>query len=139
MIHMKVYDGKNKILGRLASRVAEDLLAGEEVRVVNVERTFVTGRKNELYEIYRKKRERGKQRKGPYYPRRPEKIFKRTVRGMVPYQQPRGRKAFKSLRAYIGVPSEFEGEEFEGGEIKDSEGEKGLALEEISQHLGAEF
>ena len=136
---MKVYDGENKILGRLASQITQDLLDGEEVRVVNAEKIFVTGRKKELYQIYKEKRERGKQRKGPYYPRRPERIFKRTVRGMLPYQQPRGRKAFKRLRAYIGVPSEFEGKDSVGDELKDSEGKVGLSLGDISKHLGAEF
>lgn len=136
---MMVYDGENKILGRLASQITQDLLDGEQVRVVNAEKIFVTGRKKELYQIYKEKRERGKQRKGPYYPRRPERIFKRTVRGMLPYQQPRGRKAFKRLRAYIGVPSEFEGKDFVGDELKDSEGKVGLSLGDISKHLGAEF
>ncbi|MFW6040394.1 MAG: 50S ribosomal protein L13 [Thermoplasmatota archaeon] len=136
---MKVYDGQDKILGRLASKVAEDLLNGEEVKVVNSEKIFVSGRKDEIYEIYRTKRERGKQRKGPYYPRRPERIFKRTVRGMLPYQQPRGRKAFKRLRAYIGVPSEFEGKVEKLDKLKSSDGIKGLTLGEISEHLGAKF
>jgi len=136
---MKVYDGENKILGRLATRVAEDLLSGEDVRVVNAEKIFITGDKITILEDFKKKRERGKIRKGPYYPRRPERIFKRTVRGMLPYQQPRGRKAFKRLRAYIGVPSEFEDKEFLGDEVKTTETSRGLTLEEISKHLGAKF
>ncbi|MFO7792939.1 MAG: 50S ribosomal protein L13 [Candidatus Saliniplasma sp.] len=136
---MKVYDGEDKILGRLATQVAEDLLSDEDVRVVNAEKVFITGDKTKILEDYKEKRERGKVRKGPYYPRRPERIFKRTVRGMLPYQQPRGRKAFKRLRAYIGVPSEFEGKEFLGDEVKTTETSRGLPLEEISKHLGAKF
>ncbi|MGM0405771.1 MAG: 50S ribosomal protein L13 [Thermoplasmatota archaeon] len=136
---MKVYDGEGKILGRLATKIAEELLSGEDVRVVNAEKVFITGDKITILEDYKKKRERGKIRKGPYYPRRPERIFKRSVRGMLPYQQPRGRKAFKRLRAYIGVPSEFEGKEFLGDEVKTTETSRGLTLEEISKHLGANF
>ncbi|MFW6037957.1 MAG: 50S ribosomal protein L13 [Candidatus Saliniplasma sp.] len=136
---MKVYDGEDKILGRLATKIAKDLLSGEDVRVVNAEKVFITGDKVTILEDYKKKRERGKIRKGPYYPRRPERIFKRTVRGMLPYQQPRGRKAFKRLRAYIGIPSEFEGKEFVGDEVKTTETSRGLTLGEISKHLGAKF
>ncbi|MFW6141357.1 MAG: 50S ribosomal protein L13 [Candidatus Saliniplasma sp.] len=136
---MKVYDGEDKILGRLATKIAKDLLSGEEVRVVNAEKVFITGDKVTILEDYKKKRERGKIRKGPYYPRRPERIFKRSVRGMLPYQQPRGRKAFKRLRAYIGIPSEFEGKKFVGDEVKTTETSRGLTLGEISKHLGAKF
>ncbi len=136
---MKVYDGEGKILGRLASRVASDLLDGEEIHVVNADKVFVIGNKQEIYKDYREKRERGKQRKGPYYPRRPEKIFKRTVRGMMPYQKPRGRKAFKSLRAYVGIPSEMKDEEIIEPDIKSSKGKIGLSVGEIAEHLGAEF
>ncbi|MFW6305070.1 MAG: 50S ribosomal protein L13 [Candidatus Saliniplasma sp.] len=136
---MKVYDGEDKILGRLATKIAKDLLSGEDVRVVNAEKVFITGDKVTILEDYKKKRERGKIRKGPYYPRRPERILKRTVRGMLPYQQPRGRKAFKRLRAYIGIPSEFEGKEFVGDEVKTTETSRGLTLGEISKHLGAKF
>lgn len=136
---MNVYDGDNKIMGRLATQIAEDLLSGEEVRVVNAEKIMITGQKKKILAKYRKNRERGKQRKGPYYPRRPEKIFKRTVRGMLPYQQPRGRKALKRFRAYIDIPKEFEGEEFLGQDIKDAEGIKSISLGKVSEHLGAKF
>ena len=41
---------------------------------------------------------------GPKFPRRPDDIFRRAVRGMVPYRKPTGRKAFKTLRVYVGIP-----------------------------------
>jgi len=136
---MKVYNGDNKILGRLATQIAEDLLSGEEVRVVNAEKITITGRKNKILAKYRKNRERGKIRKGPYYPRRPEQIFKRTVRGMLPYQKPRGRKALKRFRAYIGIPKGFEEKEFQGEGLKKAQGIKGITLKEVSEYLGAKF
>ncbi len=136
---MKVYDGDHKVLGRLATLVAQDLLNGEDVRVVNAEKVFIIGNKDMIFRKYRKNRERGKQRKGPFYPRRPERIFKRTVRGMLPYQQPRGRKAFKQLRAYIGIPREFEDKEIIVPEVKDAEGSKGVMLKDVSSYLGAKF
>jgi len=136
---MKVYDAEDKILGRLASHVASDILDGEEVKVVNAEKVFIVGNKKKILENYKEKRARGKQMNGPYFPRRPEKIFRRTVRGMIPHQEPRGRKAFKRLRAYIGTPSELENEEIINPDVKDSTGKLGLTLEEISEHLGAKF
>ncbi len=136
---MKVYDGEGKILGRLASEVAQEILDGEEIRIVNAEKIFITGEKQNILDKYKTKRARGKQMNGPNFPRRPEKIFRRTVRGMVPHREPRGRKAFKRLYAYIGTPSEFEDEEIIDPDVKDSTGKLGLTLGEVSEHLGAKF
>jgi len=67
----------------------------------------------------------------------PDQIVKRTIRGMIPYQTPHGRAAFKKLRCYIGIPKEFEGKKFE----KITEAKKQpidfLTVEEISRSLGA--
>ncbi len=136
---MKVYDAQDKILGRLATHIVKDLLAGEEVNVINAEKAFITGRKDDILADYRQRRDRGKQRKGPFYPSRPEKLFKRTVRGMLPYQQPRGRKAYKNLRTHIGIPKGFEKIKFVEEDIKTAEGQPGINLGEISRHLGAKF
>ena len=44
---MKIIDGQETILGRLASNVAKMALQGEEVAVVNCEKVIITGtRKN---------------------------------------------------------------------------------------------
>ncbi len=136
---MKVYDAEEKVLGRLASIIAKDLLKGEEVNVINVEKAVVTGKRSGILAEYRAWRDRGKQRKGPFYPRKPEKIFKRTVRGMLPYQQPKGRTAYNNLRAFIGVPEKFKDIETFGKDTKSVEGLSGITLEDISKHLGAKF
>ncbi|MEF8833049.1 MAG: 50S ribosomal protein L13 [Candidatus Thermoplasmatota archaeon] len=136
---MKVYDAEDKVLGRLASQVASEILDGKEVKVVNAEKSFIVGDKESILEKYRERRARGKQMNGPKFPRRPERIFRRTVRGMIPHQEPRGRKAFKRLRAYIGTPSELENKDIIEPDVKDSTGKLGLTLEEISEHLGANF
>ena len=61
-----------------------------------------------VFSKYQKMREISHKRKGPHFPRMPDRILKRTVRGMVPYQTPRGRSAIKNLKVYIGTPKEFE-------------------------------
>ncbi|MFP3872466.1 MAG: 50S ribosomal protein L13 [Candidatus Natronoplasma sp.] len=136
---MKVYDADGKILGRLASKVASELLDGEEIKVVNSEKIFIIGNKKNILTDYEQKRARGKQINAPDFSRRPERIFKRTVRGMLPRDKPRGRKAFKRLRPYIGVPSELEDEEIIEPDVKGSEGKLGISLGEVSKHLGAKF
>ena len=105
-----VIDGTDMVLGRLASHVAKRLLNGEKVIVVNVDKIVVTGTsKNSILEKYYKKlRLRSNvnpRRHGPFIPRSPEGIFRRTVRGMLPRRKYKGRMAYKRLRVYRGVPS----------------------------------
>ena len=46
--------------------------------------------------------------RGPFHHRAPSKIFKRSVRGMLPYKTFRGRSALKRLRAFEGVPPRYQ-------------------------------
>ena len=140
MINMKVIDATNMILGRLASRVAKMLLEGEEVVIVNAEKAVITGNKSYIIEKYQERRNIGSVRKGPYYPRMPDRILRRTVRGMLPIKKPSGRQAYKRLRVYIGVPEEFQNVEFEIIEdAKNRHVRNYMTLGELSKHLGARF
>lgn len=135
---MAIIDATDAPIGRIASIVAKRLLQGEEIHIVNAEKAIITGDKTEIKQRYKKKREiGGTKRKGPYFPRMPHMILKRTVRGMLPYQQPKGRKAFKRLRVYIGIPKEFEGKEIEKMEFRKSE--KYITLKELSEYLGVKW
>ena len=110
---MKVIDASNLVLGRAASAIAKMLLDGERVVVVNAEKAVITGRKEEILERYKEKRDRGSVRKGPFYPKMPDRIFRRTVRGMLPYKKPSGKNAYRKLMVYIGVPDEYKNAEFD--------------------------
>ncbi|RLG72692.1 MAG: 50S ribosomal protein L13 [Methanobacteriota archaeon] len=110
---MIVINAENKVLGRLASIAAKKLLQGEKVVVVNAEKTIITGNKRAIFTRYKERREikdRANPRRGPFYPRRSDMIVKRTIRGMLPWKKPRGRKAYKNLRVYVGIPEEYLGE-----------------------------
>ena len=102
---MPVIDGKNAILGRLASRAAKQLLNGESISIVNAEKIIITGSPQSIKEKYLARRRRGSAHHGPYYPTRPDLIVRRTVRGMLPYKTNKGRNAFKRLRVYVGIPA----------------------------------
>ncbi len=103
----KVIDASGLVLGRAASLIAQRLLQGEHVVVVNAEKAVVVGGRESILATYRESRARGSVRKGPFSPRRPDRIFRRTVRGMLPYRHDRGREAFHRVMAYVGVPGEF--------------------------------
>ncbi|VVB57222.1 50S ribosomal protein L13 [uncultured archaeon] len=104
---MKIIDAKGLVAGRLASKVAKELLMGETVSVVNVSDVVVSG--TLAYEIKRLNSLKHQKSKtnpehSPKYPRVPRMLFKRMVRGMLPKKTSRGRDALHRLRAYEGVP-----------------------------------
>ena len=137
---MKVIDADGLILGRLSSALAKQLLSGEEIVVINAEKAIITGKKTMIFAKYRKMRELSHSRKGPHYPRRPDQILKRTVRGMVPYQKPHGRKAIKNLKVYIGIPKEFENNKPESISLAASDSAaQFVALGDVSRYLGAKL
>ncbi len=107
---VKVIDGKNAVLGRLASFVAKEALRGEEIVVLNSEQVIITGNKKNIKENFEKKRERvGSGQQGPKHSRLDDRIVKRTIRGMLPnHRKGRGKEVFKKIKCYVGVPKEFE-------------------------------
>lgn len=107
---MKIIDGKNATLGRLASYAAKEALKGEDIIIVNCEQIIITGNKKDIKENFEAKRKRvGSTQKGPKISKTSEKIVKRTIRGMLPnYRVGRGRIAFKRIKCYRGMPKEFE-------------------------------
>ena len=108
-----VINGDSLILGRLASLTAQRALAGEEIAIVNVEKVIISGSRARVLANYDHKRVRGSADWGPYFPRRPDHIMKRTIRGMLPYKRPRGVDAMKRIRCYVGVPVQYVGKESE--------------------------
>ena len=137
---MRIINAQSLVLGRLASKVAKSLLNGEEIAIVNAEKVVIVGSKRMIMTEYKRRRRLNHPRKGPRYPRMPDRILKRTVRGMLPYQRPRGREAYKNLKVYIGVPDEYTDKNLEtieaASRIKWS---KYVILGDISRELGATF
>ncbi|MBN1861290.1 MAG: 50S ribosomal protein L13 [Candidatus Thermoplasmatota archaeon] len=132
-----IIDSEGAVLGRLCTVVAKRLLNGEEIVVVNSEKAIVTGKKVMIKAHYKHEREVGTYRKGPFYPRMPDRIMKRTIRGMIPYQEPHGRTAFKRLKCYIGVPKEFQGKPFEKIPSAEKQPTDYMTLQDVAQFLGA--
>jgi large subunit ribosomal protein L13 len=111
-----VVDATNKVLGRLATRVARVLSGkhrpryvpyrdtGDFVVVTNADKVLLTGRKNEE-KIYRRhtgypgglKSVRARDLSSKY----PERLIEEAVRGMLPKSK-LGRRQFKKLKVYRG-------------------------------------
>ena len=131
-------------MGRLASTVSKMLLNGENITILNAEKILISGTKEWAYARYKQRVDRASisnpRKMGPKYPKRPDDIFRRTVRGMIPYRKTSGREAFKGLKVFVGIPQEFEGAEiFKLEEAKPKNIIKSIELGTISKLLGAKF
>lgn len=135
-----IIDATGASAGRLGTLVAKRLLAGEEVHIVNAEHATISGSPDAVMERYHFKRDVGTLRTGPFYPRVPHLMMKRTVRGMLNYQElPSHRAAFKRLKAHIGIPEEFKGKTIIVEEKAKSTAQRSMTFGQIATKLGAKF
>ncbi len=106
----KIIDGKDAVLGRLASYVAKESLKGEEIVILNCEQVIITGNKKNIEKDFEEKRGRvGSSQKGPKHHRISEKIVKRVIRGMLPdFRKGRGKETLKRIKCYNKIPKEFQ-------------------------------
>ena len=99
-----VIDASGLILGRMASIVAKRLLLGESIIIVNAEKATLSGRRLSRVKEAKAFLDVGHPRKGPFHPRRPDQILRRTVRGMLPRRKPKGADALRRLKVFLDVP-----------------------------------
>jgi len=104
---MIIYDAKNAVVGRLAAKVAKDLLNGEQVEVINASQLVLSGKpeyhKNML-QVHREMKDKKDPEKSEKFPRIPYMLFKKSVSGMLPKKSQRGRDALKRLKVHDEVP-----------------------------------
>jgi large subunit ribosomal protein L13 len=129
-----IIDGKNAVLGRLSTSVAKELTKGEEVTILNAEKIIITGRKDQILAKYLKRRGDGSSEHGPFFPRAPDKIVRRAVRGMLSYKTKKGRASLKKLSVVVGKPDSYNDKEIKKEErpIKTSF----LRIEDLAKSLG---
>merc|ERR1712232_271413 len=106
-----VVDGRDHLLGRLASIVAKELLSGQKVVIVRCESMCISGsltRNRVKYAQFRRKRMNTNPRRGPFHFKSPSRMVWRTIRGMIPHKTSRGKQALALLSTFEGVPPPFD-------------------------------
>jgi len=140
---MTIIDGTNLIMGRASTVIAKRLLKREKIDLINAEKMVITGNKVSILEKYNTRlslHEKGNPHKGPKYSRMPDKMVRRSIRGMLPWKRSTGREAFKNLKVHIGVPEALASGKTEKIELAQNKHEKGFALVgDISKNLGAKW
>jgi large subunit ribosomal protein L13Ae len=106
-----VIDGRGHLLGRLASKVAKEILSGQRVVVVRCELLLRSGSlfRNKLtFHEFLNKGMNTNPRRGQFHFRTPSRIFWRTVRGMLPHKTPKGAAALGRLKVFEGIPYPYD-------------------------------
>lgn len=102
-----IVDGNGLIVGRAAARIAKELLRGSDVTVVNADKLTFSGNKTHVLWLYKERRnlqDKANPEHSAHWPRRPDLLVRRIIRGMLPWKTPRGKLAFKKLKVYMGMP-----------------------------------
>jgi large subunit ribosomal protein L13 len=108
-----IIDADGLILGRMATYVAKRLLNGEEILIVNAEKAVLSGKKRSKTADAKEFLAVGSPGRGPFHYRRPDRIVRKTVRGMLPIKRPKGKQAYKRLKVYLGVPDDLKDQKAE--------------------------
>jgi large subunit ribosomal protein L13 len=113
-------------------------LNGDEITILNAEKAILSGRKKSKVAEAKEFLEVGAPERGPFHYRRPDRIVKKTVRGMVPFKQPKGKNALKRLKVYMGVPKDFQGLELIAFDEARASKLKGphITLGELAREIG---
>ena len=113
---IKIINAEDAIIGRLASVVAKRLLLGENIIIVNAEKGLISGNPGTIAKKYLQRyhiKTKSNPLKGPFYPRKPDQVLKRTIRGMLPYRKARGKEAYKRLKVFANIPVIFNDKDIE--------------------------
>ncbi|HUY01203.1 MAG TPA: 50S ribosomal protein L13 [Candidatus Deferrimicrobium sp.] len=106
----RIINADGIVLGRLASKVAKMLLQNEKVIIINAEKAIISGRKRSIIHQWKERTEIHtlfNPMRGPFWPKSPTQIVRRTVRGMLPWKKPRGKQVYKNLRVVLGTPEDL--------------------------------
>jgi large subunit ribosomal protein L13 len=140
----EIFDAENKILGRLSSVVAKRLLLGKKIAIINADKAVISGNRNFIVEKYKTRlnlMEKENPEHSPYWPRRPDMLVKRIIRGMLPYNKPHGKTAYRNLRVFMGKPPAFASAKISAMESKDPNKlyVSHMTIGELSELLGYDY
>jgi len=134
-------DAKDCIAGRMCSHISKLLLQGHHVRVVNAEKSMISGNRYKTIEEYKEYLTISSATNpihGPFHPRMPDRLLTRMVRGMLPKRKSSGLTALKRLRIYVAIPPDLKNaklETFEDSKIR-KPSSYFITLGELAKQIG---
>lgn len=140
----KIINGEDLIVGRVASYVAKSILKdNEEYYIYNAEKMVFSGKMKPLlgkYLMRRRLKNKANPEHSPHWPKRPDFLVKRIIRGMLPYDKPTGKKIYKKIKVYIGDDEQLNGMKVEFNEsYNKAKLDKYVTVKELSKALAYEY
>ena len=131
-----IIDARDAVLGRLGSTVAKYLLKGNSVSIIYSEEVIISGNKADILEkIVKWRKKGGSSQKGPKVSKMPDRLLKRMIRGMLPWNRTGGKEAYKRLMCYTGS-GEFKEEELKNAiKVETKKPVKYMKMGEITKLL----
>ncbi len=133
-----IVSAEGLVLGRMCSKIAKRLLNGEQIIIVNAEKAIISGKKKSKVAEAKEFLDVGAPERGPFHSRRPDRIVRKTVRGMLPWPQPKAKTAYKRLKVFMGIPKELKDQKIETVEQASASKLKGphFTLAELATEIG---
>ena len=104
-----IIDAENAVFGRICSLAAKKALEGNNVIIVNSEKTIITGNSQNVIKRYTEIRQKGRSHslKGPKISRSAFRLLKRGIRGMLPdHKAGIGKQALSRIKARHPITAE---------------------------------
>ena len=136
---MMIINGEGAIFGRLATVAAKSVLNGEQVVVVNAEKIIISGDPKQIvakFKVRRGLKQKADPEKSPKFPRRPDMLVRRMIRGMLPFDKSTGRLAYKRLAVHMGVPDELANQLNSAVPIVKKVPKMYISMSDLSRELG---
>ncbi|BCU67460.1 50S ribosomal protein L13 [Sulfolobales archaeon HS-7] len=136
-----IVNGENQILGRMCSMVIRYLKEGKKVAIVNAKKIVISGDKRKVIEGYKLLFEvrtmYNPEKSGIRRPRNPQRIVKRTIRGMLPKNES-GKKMLKMVKVYNDIPPYLQSEKMISFPEANNSRLKGyyVYLSEVAKEMG---
>ena len=138
---MIIINAENKVVGRIASFVAEQALAGQTVHVLQCENAVLTGpRAYNLANLHAhiSLTVKGNPLRSPKYSKMADQILRIAIRGMLPKKGMRGRDAMRRVHCHIGTPAILQGQTITDlSNAKPRGSVKTTRIGELAQMMGA--
>ncbi|MDD2678898.1 MAG: 50S ribosomal protein L13 [Candidatus Nanoarchaeia archaeon] len=137
-----IIDADACILGRLSVEVSKLSRLKKEIIILNCDKVVISGSKKNIMSDYLDKLHRGSTEKGPFQPKRPDRLVRRTIRGMMNYKGFTGKPAYARIKTFIGVPDEYKdkiSKDFKCKKASDLMHAKFLSVGEVCRQLGGKW
>ncbi len=133
-----IIDGTHSILGRVATVAAKKALEGEKVIIINCEHIVISGTKESVMAKFKQQDDRGHPFHGPFMQKMPDRFMRRTIRGMLPYKEGRGSKAYDRVMCYLGTPENIKETpvKIENASVKHLKSKDMVTLKELAAMYG---